>query len=49
MVQQMLGWFAAYPEEQYVFRDLAVTIDMAAVPIIATKEPITPSMQGVES
>ena len=34
MVQQMLGWFGAYPEKQ--FRDLAETIDMAAVPILAS-------------
>ena len=35
MVQQTLGWFGAYPEKQ-AFRDLAETIDTAAVPIIAT-------------
>ena len=36
MVQQTLGWFGAYPENQLAFRDLAETIDTAAVPIIAT-------------
>ena len=44
MVQQTLGWFGVYPEKQKAFRDLAETIDTAAVPIIATKQPITPSI-----
>ena len=44
MVQQTLGWFGAYPERQLAFRDLAETIDTAAVPIVATKQPITPSI-----
>ena len=44
MVQQTLGWFGAYPEKQRAFRDLAETIDTEAVPIIATKQPITPSI-----
>ena len=43
LVQQTLGWFGAYPEKQIAFRDLAETIDTAAVPTIATKQPITPS------
>ena len=43
-VQQTLGWFGAYPEKQYAFRDLVETIDTAAVPIIATKQQITPSI-----
>ena len=44
MVQQTLGWFGAYPEKQQAFRDLAEAVDMAAVPIMATKQPITPSI-----
>ena len=39
LVQQTLGWLGAYPEKQCAFRDLAETIDMAAVPKIATKQP----------
>ena len=31
MVQQTLGWFGAYPEKRKAFRDLAETIDTAAV------------------
>ena len=42
MSQHTLGWFGAYPEKQQAFRDLAEAIDTAAVPIIATKQPITP-------
>ena len=51
MVQQTLGWFGAYPEKQLAFRDLAETVDTAVVPIIATKQSITPSIPiaGVES
>ena len=44
IVQQTLGWFGAHPEKQKAFCDLAETIDTAAVPIIATKQPITPSI-----
>ena len=44
MVQQTLGWFGAYPGKQYAFREFAETIDIAAVPIIATKQLITPSI-----
>ena len=44
MVQQMLGWLGAYPEKQFALRDLADTTDTAAVPIIAIKQPITPSI-----
>ena len=44
MVRQMLVWFGAYPEKQKAFDDLAETIDTVTVPIIATKEPITPSI-----
>ena len=43
MVQQMLGWFGAYPEKQ-AFHDLAEVIDTAAVLIIATKQSITASI-----
>ena len=41
MVQETLGWFSAYSEKQKAFRDLSETIDTAAVPIIATKQPVT--------
>ena len=55
MVKQTLVWFGAYPEKKTkkkttkkkttkTFHDLAETIDKAAVPIIAIKEPITPSI-----
>ena len=40
-VQQTLGWFDAYPEKQYAFRDLAETVDTVSVSIIATKQPMT--------
>ena len=39
-----VGWFDAYPEKQSAFRDLAETIDTAAVSIISTKQPIMPSV-----
>ena len=48
MVQQTVGWFGAYPEKQQAFRDLAETIGTAAVSIIATKQPITPSIPIAE-
>ena len=43
IVQQTRGWFGAYPEKQYVFRDLAEAVDTAAVSI-TIKQPIMPSI-----
>ena len=42
--KKTLGWFSAYPEKQQASCDLKETVDMAAEPIIATKQPITPSI-----
>ena len=43
-VQQTLGWFGAYPEKQHALRDLTETVDTVSLPIIATKQPIMPSI-----